>query len=345
MVEGSNQMAIYYYALKKLADLQDKMLALCKKQVTDEEFVTALSSPFDTAKVEKYDTLSYNIVQQIFQNITDGQVSRKDLCASDADESTFWNLFGYMGRAYMAKYGIEPAESNGYAHTFKTTYVYYWASVALTFLTLLGFLFVVRGRYKRDVFEIIRMVWRLVMTVISIGLILLYLSETAFDNYITSPMVVLTVVIIMTLTVTIDRICRLLGTRRFRRKFQTPSQDHTHDVDKPGDHDDNYNGFESPGATLLSHVSPLGKDTRPTHMRNLSSQSDSSQPQFADSYSNIDPGPHVDGMRTSMRPAHENDYQAAYADSGELGYWQDVRSHADAAPIAGPYEPLRDVLY
>lgn len=322
------------------------MISLCQKKVANADFATALYLPLKSAKVQKYDTLAFDNAYQIFKDITNGKVLRADLCDyGDNYNSSFWELYGWQAQGYMAKFGIQPATTaDGYAHTFKTTYVYYWASVAVTLLTLLGFLVVVRSRVRRDKYEWVRIIWRIIMAIVAVGLIFVHLTPS-FGYFIASPYVVLVVVILMMLTTGVDRICRFIGTRRFKKKFQIPAEDHSDG--KHGEHE----GFESLSSTLLSPMSP--SNTRPPYNQRTSSQSDTAyNPAYVGGVSYTDESKPVGSTYTHEIPAqvqvYGTGYQPVYASpDGQM----DIASHGQqpyngyppsyGAPVQGPYEPLR----
>lgn len=212
------------------------MLSLCDHNYSNEGFVTYLNATLQYLKVEKYAPLEYSEVQAIFDSLLDLSVwPDQDMCTSPYAANYTDHISILTRDAIMAKFDIEPSTGRGmFYHTFRVTYIYYWSSLALSLFTLLIFLWVVR-RHHWDRFEWIRISWRLAMAIIALLIMLLNFIEKGFMIYITSPAVVTTVVVLMAMTLVVDRSCRYFGLARFQRHYHVPiehedsADDYNHD--------------------------------------------------------------------------------------------------------------------
>jgi hypothetical protein len=255
VVEGSNQMATFYSALKQVFSFETELFSACALNYSNEEFVSYINATLNYLKLEKYATLEYFTVQLTFSDLLDRTSwPDQDMCASsDAVDYLKTNVFYPTRDGIMAKYGVMPNEEKmAFLHTLQVTYTYYWCSLALTLITLLVFLWVVR-RHHRDRFEWIRMSWRVLMAILSLAIMLLRFTEEALFKYLRSPAVVVTVVAMMTLTLVIDRICRVLGVKRFKRHYQVP-------VDHDSDNEHRHGEHDSHGHGLVTEMQPPSKD-------------------------------------------------------------------------------------
>lgn len=153
-----------------------------------------------------------------------------------------------MRDSTFKKFKVEPAEDELFLHTFRTAFRYYWISQAIALFMLLVFLFIVR-RKKHDVFEWVRMTWRLLTALLCLAVMCLSFTEDDFVNFIASPWVVLSAVILMTITVFVDRLARWAGIWHFRRRHTVPlltedDHDHRHD-------DSKHNPGQDRGSTMI----------------------------------------------------------------------------------------------
>jgi len=231
------------------------MLSACDLNYSNTEFVSYINGTLKYLKLDKYASLEYLRVQLTFLDLLDTTSwPNQDMCASsDALEYMNTNVLDPTQDGIMAKYGVMPnEEKNHFFHTLQITYTYYWCSLALTLITLLVFVWVVR-RHHRDRFEWIRMSWRILMAILSLVIMFLRFAEVALIKYLKSPTVVVTVVIMMTLTLVIDRICRVLGVNRFKRHYQVP-------VDHDSDHEHGHGEHDSHGHGSVTEMQPPLKD-------------------------------------------------------------------------------------
>jgi hypothetical protein len=255
VVEGSNQMATFYYALRQIVSFETKMHSACDLNYSNEELVSYINGTLSYLKLQKYATIEYNTVQLAFTDLLDhASWPNQDMCASsDALGYLTKNVLLPTRDAILARYGVMPSEGEDhFFHTLQVTYTYYWCSLALTLITLLVFVWVVR-RHHRDRFEWIRMSWRILMAILSLAIMFLRFSKVTLIRYLMSPTVVVTVVVMMTLTLVIDRICRVLGVKRFKRHYQVP-------VDHDSDHEHGHEEHDPPGHNLVTVMQPPLKD-------------------------------------------------------------------------------------
>jgi hypothetical protein len=248
-------MATFYYALKQVFSFEDKMLSACVLGYSNEEFVSYINGILNSLKLDKYATLEYYTVQNTFSDLLNRTSwPNQDMCAS-SNASVYLNEYVFLPTrdGIMSKYGVMPnEEKNHFFHTLQVTYTYYWCSFALTLTTLLVFVWVVR-HHHRDRFEWIRMSWRVLMAILSLCIMLLRFAREALMSYLMSPTVVVTVVVMMTLTLVIDRICRVLGVKRFKRHYQVP-------VDPDADHEHGHAEHDPHGHGLVTEMQPPAKN-------------------------------------------------------------------------------------
>lgn len=235
-------MATFYSSLKDVSGFRAQMVGLCDHEFANDKFVSYLNSTLQYLKVKKYAPLEYLEVQVTFDELLDLSVwPDQDMCTSSYAVDYMEHVFILTRNAIMAKFGIEPnTAKNMFYHTFQVTYIYYWSSLALSLFTLLVFLWVVR-RHHWDRFEWVRIFWRLAMATIALAIMLLNFAENVFMKFISSPAVVTTVVIMMGLTLIVDRSCRYFGVARFNRHYHVPVE---HE-DSAHDHDHNHNHASS----------------------------------------------------------------------------------------------------
>jgi hypothetical protein len=238
-VEGANRMAIFYNAITKQLNFLSQIDALCYKNTTvtsPTTFVQAINHTVEKLKIEYYDPRAYDTIQYYLGYTLNGN-------ASGAAEDPFFCDFhnnlsdssliqqALVGGIYK-RFNIDaPKESKygelGFYHTFETTFIYLWASVALSMIMLLIFLWIVRTK-KRDVFEFVRLGWRAIIAVVAIGIACLSLHENAFITLIASPFVVTAICALMTAAVLFDRVIRVIGVWKFERHFAIPQEDSSH---------------------------------------------------------------------------------------------------------------------
>jgi hypothetical protein len=238
-VEGANRMAIFYNAITKQLSFLKQIDALCYTNTTVTSaatFVQTINRTVDKLKIDYYDPRSYDTIQY-WLNFT------LNHNASGAAEDPFFCDFhnnlsdssliqqALVGGIYK-RFNIDaPKESKygerGFYHTFETTFIYLWGSVALSMIMLLIFLWIVRTK-KRDFFEFIRLGWRALIAVVAIGIALLALNENAFIVLIASPFVVTAICALMTAAVLFDRVIRVIGVWKFERHYAIPPEDPAH---------------------------------------------------------------------------------------------------------------------
>jgi hypothetical protein len=230
-------MATFYSSLKDVVGFGNKVMSACDLNYSNDKFVSYLNTTLQYLKVEKYAPLEYWSVQAIFNELLDLSLwPDQDMCTSSYAVNYTDQVFHLTRDAIMAKFDIEPNTAKGlFYHTFKVTYIYYWSSLALSLFTLLIFLWVVR-RHHWDRFEWIRILWRLAMAIVALAIMLINFNEKAFTNYIASPVVVTTVVILMGLTLIVDRTCRYFGVARFKRHYHVPVEHEDGGHDHSNDH-------------------------------------------------------------------------------------------------------------
>jgi hypothetical protein len=294
-VEGSNRMAVTYFATQIRTDIFYQIDNLCNPitNVTRRVFVDSLNSTLQYLKLDKYDPRSYDEVHYYLNQSLYPQLAPAP-CNLSAPDSQAVNIEYYLQKGTFKRFSIEAApRTDGYFRTFKTTFIYLWCSVGLTMFMLLLFLWIVR-RKKHDILEVIRMSVRMIITVVSGFIACLSLSEEAFLGFITSPWVVFTICALMGLTLLLDRICRFLGVRSFRRKYAIPppSHDHSHGQDHEHGHISPHHNKHSSMAFGIARPVSMASGTYPGQDYEMipspKSQKQSSRP---DSYMQQDDTP------------------------------------------------------
>ncbi|KAG9228369.1 hypothetical protein BJ875DRAFT_389552 [Amylocarpus encephaloides] len=233
----------HYGTIKQQCSFGRVLDSLCLHNITittPQKFVTTVNATVQKLKIEKYDPRSYDIVQEYLNHTLPGSDHLDaTFCDGTSEDTTYSQISYYMFKGIYARFDIAPPEGKkygelDYAHTFRTTFIYLWSSVALSMLMLLIFLWIVRTK-KRDLLEYFRLGFRLVLAIISFGIGCLIFSPSTFLTLVTSPFVVMLICLLMLAAILFDRAIRILGVWNFKKKYAIPPPEAAHDGH--GDHD------------------------------------------------------------------------------------------------------------
>jgi hypothetical protein len=264
-------MAVSYYAIYTINKVYTQIDELCSiARASNALFVSTMNTTADYLKLDYYDPRGYDHLQAVFQELLTAPKSQQPMClnATDGLDVDVWAV---MQGGIFKKFGIEEADESvdAYIRTFRTTFAYYWSSIALTLFMLLIFLHIVR-RHMHDRFEIVRIIWRLLVAILSLGIVGIAWSGNPFITVISSPWVVPLVCFLMTTTLIVDRSVRWIGIWRFKRHYVIPAPDHGKrhghgHSDSAGEHDEHLG--ENYRSSLLMHnrasIVSEGFDSRP----------------------------------------------------------------------------------
>ncbi|KAH8667613.1 hypothetical protein BGZ60DRAFT_470391 [Tricladium varicosporioides] len=248
-VEGSNRMAVFYYAAKTLTKVHNQIGALCAStpKPTKETFVASVNYTLQYLDLDKYDPRSYDWSEYYLNATLFPKKGDIYFCNTTNLDSAASSLDYYLETGIFKKFGIDRANrADAYYHTFRVTYAYLWASFGVTMLMLLIFLYIVRNK-KHDLLEYLRMGFRLIIALLSIGIVFLNFAEVPFSNFISSPFVVTCICGLMAATIIIDRLCRYFGVWSFKRKYAIPPPmpDHGHGHDHAEGHSSSVDKHQS----------------------------------------------------------------------------------------------------
>lgn len=239
-VEGSNRMAVVYYATQVYMAVWHQVDVICTMvpSASRQDFVGSLNYTLQYLKLDTYDPRGYDWTYY-YLNETLYPSSTPNFCDLDDDESVAITVRSYLVEGIFKRFKINAAPIDGaYFHTLRVTYIYLWCSFALTLFMLLLFLWIVR-RKKHDALEVVRMSSRMLIAIVAIALACMAFIETTFFNFVTSPWVVATICVLLSLTLLVDRVCRFVGVRKFKKKYAIPPPDshgHGHgDVQSPSE--------------------------------------------------------------------------------------------------------------
>jgi hypothetical protein len=231
VVEGSNRMAIYNYAIYTVTSAMNQVNNLCSvSKATNAKFVSDINATVGYIKLDYYDPRGYDKIQSIFSDMLDDPASATPVCLNSTSKIP-QTVSSILEKGIYKKFKINGADDtvNAYLHTFRTTFVYYWSSISLSLLMLLFFLYIVR-RNQHDRFEVVRLVWRFLAAVFSLAAVGLGVGANLITEVISSPWVVLVVSSLLFITLLVDCIVRWAGILQFERYYAIPepSQDHGH---------------------------------------------------------------------------------------------------------------------
>ncbi|KAH6671945.1 bacterial low temperature requirement A protein-domain-containing protein [Halenospora varia] len=248
-VEGSNRMAIFYYAAKTYTNVGKQIMAICTSSTkpTKETFVASMNYTLQYLDLNKYDPRTYDWAEFYLNRTLFPKANDVYFCNVNNENSTAIIMDNLLGAGIFKKFGIEEAErSDAYFHTFRVTFAYLWASFGVTMLMLLVFLWIVRNK-KHDMLEFLRMGFRLIIALLSLAMVFLQYAEVPFENFITSPVVVTTICVLMAATIIVDRLCRFFGVWSFKRKYAIPPPlpDHGHGHDHAEGHSSSVDKHQS----------------------------------------------------------------------------------------------------